>query len=389
MSTIDEFLAQQLKENGLIKEESPENNNPNPPANEPPAPPAEPAAPNPVVETPAEPAAPATTFEMNEEHRLTAINQYFGTDFKSLAEAEAIKTGLSERQQLQQKVEELSKVPQVKFYNDKFAELNAFAEATGIDDIAVFRQLKQYQDSAEKDPIDALVLSEILKNPALAEDKENLRELISSKYNLKVDELADDPVAEQKRVNLEKFKIKMDAANATSIIDTTIGKVTEYKAQLPTNNAEQLAQAAEANKSAWVQETATDTFKANFNEVQVEVPLGKDKDGKDLGTETVKLELSAETKQKIAANVEYFINNGLEFSKENVQKLINAQKIVALQENLPAIAQKIHQSAYEKGKQAAELAAHNPSGLKIETPINTGGNEKQDWEKVLAEFRPR
>lgn len=346
-----------------------------------------PAAETPVetpAETPATPAAPAeqSTPPINE---LEIINRTLGTNYQSLDEVTALKTELAEipnYKEIKTKFE--TAPPKPKFATPQIEELNNFTAATNIADLSVLQSMKRHINTEAKDPIEALVIAEIIKDPTLAEDRDMLRKSIQRQYNLEMDEDA-DPAQEQARVDLEKFNLKREANKANALIDETMGKVKSYTEALPPDTTQETKLKTAADQKLWDETVADNKFKELFKSVEVSVPLGKTSTGVDLGSEVIKYELSAEQQARLDASIKTSISSGLEYSQKNIDTIISAHKNVAILENLDSIIQKAVNSAVAKAELEKEKEIHNPSSAKVEVPIpNTEAmNEKQKLEHYV------
>ena len=325
------------------------------------------------VETKTETLAETPKFELTDEIRINAINEQFGTSYKTLEEVQSAKADFAELptyKEYKAKFEEASKVQPVRFANSKIEELNAFAAATNIDDVSVFHAINRFQNAEKKDPVEAMVLAQIIERPELIDKKDLLREMIEEKYNLAIDEDL-DPVSEARRIEKVKLGMEFDSSSANKLIADTIGKVQAYKSALPPDTEKQTQQNLESNLSAWKPTLSDNKFKDLFKSVEVDVPLGKTSDGIELGTEKVSIELSAEQRKFIEDNVSDMVSSGLEYSQDNIDKVIKVQRNIALLQNLDSIVAKATETAVAKAELEYLKRTHNPSGVKVETPTNT------------------
>lgn len=369
-----------MAESGI---EPPNPPQPNDPTNEPPTPPANdpPANEPPVTPT-------ATQVEITDEIRLKEINSLWGTEFKSIDEFKAKKTELDELPTYKSKVEELSKNPPKKYASAVVEELNNFIAATGIDDIRVSKELKRFEATTEKDPIEAMVLAEIVKDPTLLDKKELLRKTISSQYNVAInpDLEGDELRAEQERVELVKFKMERDAKSAFAAIDEVGNKVKNYK-DPDSANAEQSNQKREQTKALW-SETFDKVGKDIFKSVEISVPVGKDKDGKEQFKAIDTIELTpTQQAEAIARVVEIAAANNFELTNENLQSLVNAQKEVLAFQNYRASVAKYVDARLAEERLNWEKGIYNPSSTKIELPTEgQQGTEERDFFKAVDTF---
>ncbi len=382
MANETDSIMQSMIENGLIvPPPTPTEPIPaEPPVTEPaPTPAATEPIPTPPVEAapsepaPAEPAPIPTSAPINE---LEIINKTLGTNYTSLDDAKNDFTELPT-------LKELKNQPKIKFANDSFAELNNFALATGIEDAGIFKDLKRFTNTEQKDPIEAMVLADMITNPSSVDDKETSRQYFKSKYNTTINEEA-DPIEEANRIKMVEYQMKRDAIAANKTISDTMGKITEYKAQVEPDNTKAIQEAKIANQSAWETVLADNKFTDLLNNIVAEVPLGKQDDEIDLGTETVKYELTAAQKQSAVANIKNLIAQGLPCTTENMNAAIEFEQLKALKENLPSLLISNAKQFLAKQKEIMEAKYHNKSQPpKIETPV-PAGKEKGEITDVSA-----
>jgi hypothetical protein len=340
----------------------------------------------PIVETPIETPTPVidtppitnTPAEITNEQRLTFINETLGTNYKSLEEVNSLKEDLTALPTLK----EQASVPKAKFHNEAIAELNSFMAATGIEEASILKDIKRYTNTEQKDPIEAMVLSQIIANPSLVDRKDTLRDILSEKYNLTIDE-DEDPASEARRIDRVKLMMEMDAQSANQTIQATMGKIAEYKSVEEPDNTQSIQEAKATNLSAWKEVLADNKFHEQFNSIEVEVPLGKYDDETDLGTETVKFELTAEQKKAAINNVKALSEQGVPCTEQNVRAAIEFELLKAKSENMQAVLQKGIKQFLSKQKETLEAKYHNTSARKIETPIST---PKEGEFKDLAEW---
>jgi hypothetical protein len=330
----------------------------------------------PKVETPAEPTPPPS---ITDEIRLQAINETFGTDFKTKEDAEVFKASLSEvptLREIKTKYEELSKKPIIEFASPEIEALNKFTKATGIADATIAKELKRFEATAEKNPIDALLLSEILENPAKIEDKAMLRRMLQSKYDttLRTDEHGDplegdELQREQQRVEEAKYRLKYDAQSATDKINAVSEKVNNAEAGTQTISDQATKQ--ETLKAQW-SNILVDKADQLFTKIPVVVPMGKDEQG-NVKYETIdNIEITPKDAKMYAEEaVAEIVRSGLELNEANLRKAVSDKYDSIKARNLSTITEKIHAHAESNAKLAAEKATTNPSQIKIETPASS------------------
>lgn len=326
--------------------------------------------PTPVEPTNTEPTPVPTPIEPTPTpviNELEIINRTLGTNYTSLEDA---KNEFSEIPTLK----EYKNTPQVKFANEGLAELNAFASATGIEDSSVLKDLKRFSNTEQKDPLEAMVLAQVLKYPEFADKKDLLRETIADKYNLTIDEDL-DIASENRRIEKVKMQMAFDAQDANTTINTTLGKIAEYKNAIAPDNSKAIQEATAANKSAWESVLADNKFQDLFNNIEVEVPLGKYDNETDLGNEVVKFGLTAEQKQSILTDIKTMVSQGIPCDQKTINSVVEFHKNKISSENMPKIVSQGVTQALSKAKAAWEAKIHNPSTTKIETPTPLGADK--------------
>lgn len=347
-----------------------------PPANTEP-----PAATEPPPASTEPPASEPPPIEITPELSLKAINTQLGTNYQSLDEINSLKeeiAAIPTYKEIKTKFE--TEPPKPKFASPRLEELNTFIAATNIDDEGMFKSLKQYTNSDKTDHIQALTLAKLIANPDLIDDADKVRQLVASEYRLEVDEDA-DPDTENRRVEMEKFKLKMAAQEANKSIEQLMGKVTSYKEALPPDNTIVNQQKMESNQLQWKTTVSDNTFKDNLKAWEWQVPLGK-VGSIDLGTENVKFELTEEQFKNAHEFVSsHVLNNGVEHTPEQIKEVIELAKNVTILGNFQEILQKASLAAVEKYEKENLKAIHNPSVSKIETPKN-GKTDMTEQEKL-------
>lgn len=344
---------------------------------------------------PVEPQAPISS-ESNDKgsesiDRLQLINETFGTNFASMDDVESFKGVLSELPVLQdakQKYDEIKGQSVAKFHSKNIEEINNFALQTGIEDPAFVKQVKQFSLGDKKDPVEALAIAEILKDPSLADKKDLLMKSIRREYKTSYNEdLYGDELEEaQERAQMEQFRLDRKAAEATKLISETMDKVQKAGPVLTVNDTIQQKQELKA-QWANIVESNTDQI---FGKVPVQVPKGKDKNGQDIFETIDYIELSpAEAKEQAQLVVNRLVNSGLEINQENLINAVSEQYDMIKAKNLYQIVGKVMQRAESATKLKLEKEISNPSALKVETPAaakqqKTASDQiLEKWEKLF------
>lgn len=370
--------------------------NPTPPANDPPAndpPTGDPPANDPPTGDPPANNPPANDppVGLNDEAKIQAINEAFGFNFTTIDQVEQFKSTLSELptlQEVKQKYEEIKDQSVAKFANKTLEELNTFVSITGVDDPAVLKQLKQYDASETKDPIEALVLAEILKDPSLASKRDILYKSFKREYKTTYDQdLYGEELEEaQEKAEMEQLRLDRKANEAKKQIEETMGKV---KSSGPLMTVNETIKQREALKAQW-ENVVEPNVTQLFGKIPVEVPVGKDKNGKDIMETVDYIELSPEEAKAYAnAAIKNVVSSGLELTQENLISVISEQYDIIKAKNLTTIVSKAMSKAQAAAKLQAEKEATNPSSLRVQTPPapnqdKTASEKIQEkWEKLM------
>jgi hypothetical protein len=330
----------------------------------------------PIVDPIADPAPagnePPAPTPIADEIRLQAINETLGTTFTSLDEVQSVRTSLGELPSLretQTKFEELKGTSIAKFHSKALEEANTFAMQTGIDDISFIKEIKRFDAAETKDPIEALVLAEILKDPSLIEQKDLLKKSIQREYKLSVDPDLEGEELEiaQENASMEKFRLSRKAAEASKEINSIMDKVKNAGPILTVN--ETLKQ-REALKAQWENTVEVNADKI-FTKVPITVPKGKDGNGNDIFETIDTIELSPED-AKIQAKlvVEAVVGSGLELTQENLIKAVSDRYAAIQAKNMATVLSKVRAKAESTARLEWEKKASNPSQIKVETPAN-------------------
>ena len=346
----------------------------------------------PIVENKQEPVNSDTTDEQPVTvDRIQVINETFGTNFSSMDEVESFKGLLTELPVLQdakQKYDEIKNQSVAKFHSKNIEEINSFALQTGIEDPAFVKQVKQFTLAEKKDPVEALAIAEILKDPSLADKKDLLMKSIRREYKTSYNEdLYGEELEEaQERAQMEQFRLDRKATEATKLINETMDKVTKAGPVLTVNDTIQQKQELKA-QWANIVESNTDQI---FGKVPVQVPKGKDSKGQDVFETIDYIELSpAEAKQQAQLVVDRLVNSGLEINQENLINAVTEQYDLIKARNLHQVLGKIMQRTESATKLKLEKEISNPSALKVETPAaakqqKTASDQiLEKWEKLF------
>ena len=371
-------------------------NPPAPPAGDPPpAPPGggagDPPPNNPPVPPAGDPPANNEPPAIGDDTKIQAINQAFGFNFTTIEEVEQFKSTLNDipsLQEVRQKYDEIKDQSIAKFANKELEELNTFVSQTGISDSSVLSQLKKFDASEAKDPVEALVLAEILKDPALASKKEILTKSIRREYKTTVsDDLYGEELEEaQERAEMEQLRLDRKANEAIKQIEETMGKV---KSAGPLMTVNETIKQRDALRAQW-EGVVEPNVSQLFGKIPVQVPVGKDKNGQDIMETVDYIELSPEeAKAQAKAVIKQVVGSGLELTQENLVAVISEQYDLIKAKNLNTIVSKAMHKAQAAAKLQAEKEATNPSSLRVETPGAPDTKKTpsdqifEKWEKMI------
>lgn len=351
----------------------------NPPAPIDPAPadPVDPAKPtdppaNPIDPAPADPVNPTDPppAPTGDAAKIQTINETFGTSFTSLEEVETFKGVLSDLPNLQEakiQFDELKGQSIAKFHSKNLEELNTFADQTGIEDPGFIKQVKQFDAAEKKDPIEALVLAEILKDPSLIDKKDILVKSMKREYQTQVPEdLYGEELAEaQEKAEMEQFRLDRKAAQATKEIEEVMGKV---KTAGPVLTVSESIKQRQELKAQWegVVDKNVDQI---FGKIPVQVPKGKDKNGQEIMETVDFIELTPEeAKAQAKLVVNKVVSSGLALTQENLIEAVSEQYQLVLAKNLSTVLSKLAARTEGSVRLQVEKEVTNPSQLKVETP---------------------
>ena len=319
----------------------------------------------PTEPTSNEPANPQPT-GLTAELKLQAINEVLGTNYANLEDAVEAKNrmmGYDELKEYKEKYDELSSKPLASFHSKTIEELNNFAKVTGIDDPTIIRSVKAFSEKQEKDPIEALVLAEILNDPSLAEKRDLLKKQISRKYKTEVDEdlYGEELEKAREEADLSKFQLERDASKAIKSISETLEKVNTESKDNPYSKTQEQKQTL---KAQW-DDVIVSNYDKIFGKVPIQVPKGKDEKGNTIYETIDTLELSPlEAKQYAEQAVKNLVNSGLELTEANLVDAVFQQHELAKAKHLSKVIEKITAKAEAEIRLNLEKEIHNPSSLK-------------------------
>ena len=326
-----------------------------------------------------------------DDTRLQTINETFGMNFTTLDELESFKGVLSELPSLQEartQFDELKGQSIAKFHSKNLEEMNTFAAQTGIEDASFIKQVKQFDAAETKDPIEALVLAEILKDPSLIDKKDMLTKSLKREYKTQVsDDLYGEELEEaQEKADMEQFRLERKAVQATKEIEDIMGKVKTAGPVLTVNESIQQRQQL---KAQW-EEVVDQNVDKIFGKIPVQVPKGKDKNGQDIMETVDYIELTPEeAKAQAKLVVNKVVSSGLELTQENLVEAVSEQYNLVLAKNLSTVLSKLAARTEGSVRLQVEKEITNPSQLKVETPAaprvdkNASDVIAEKWERFM------
>jgi hypothetical protein len=343
-----------------------------------------------VPTTPTEPITPAPTqpVGLTEDIKLQAINEVLGTNYSKLEDAVEAKNrmmGYDELKEYKEKYDELSSKPLASFHSKTIEELNNFAKVTGIDDPTIIRSVKAFSEKQEKDPIEALVLAEILNDPTLAEKRDLLKKQISRKYKTEVDEdlYGEDLEKAREEADLSKFQLERDASKAIKSISETLEKVNTESKDNPYSKTQEQKQ----NLKAQWDNVIVSNYDKIFGKVPVQVPKGKDESGNTIYETIDTIELSpTEAKQYAEQAVKSLVNSGTEITEANLVDAVYQQHLMIQAKHIEKVKDKMYAKIQAEVRLNLEKEIHNPSSLKGGNTPPPQAPVKEFGDKILEKL---
>jgi hypothetical protein len=343
-----------------------------------------------VTKTTTEPTPPAPTqpIGLTEDIKLQAINEVLGTNYSKLEDAVEAKNrmmGYNELKEYKEKYDELNSKPLASFHSKTIEELNNFAKVTGIDDPTIIRSVKAFSEKQEKDPIEALVLAEILNDPTLAEKRDLLKKQISRKYKIEIDEdlYGEELEKAREESDLSKFQLERDASKAIKSISETLEKVNTESKDNPYSKTQEQKQ----NLKAQWDNVIVSNYDKIFGKVPVQVPKGKDESGNTIYETIDTIELSpTEAKQYAEQAVKSLVNSGTEITEANLVDAVYQQHLMIQAKHLEKVKDKMYAKIQAEVRLNLEKEIHNPSSLKGGNTPPPQAPVKEFGDKILEKL---
>jgi hypothetical protein len=276
------------------------------------------------------------------------LKEIFGDKFKSVDEAKQAVGQLEEMDGLRRTNTELqSKLtskPKTNFVNDEVALFNEFVRETGINNYGVFSKLNG-ADTANMDPLDAIVTRHILKHPKLAGQESKVRKMFERNFNVNPDEVDED-------------QLEINKINLISEGEVAARELQEVKSKLkipePDNTPEPVALSPEQKASlqkSW--DIAGDQVTQVIGKMPVSVKGGKP---------VLSYEFPQDELQKAKEFiVEFAVQNQMELNQENIQTIGQIVKHRIVLNNLEGIVQAVFERARNMTENEVHAIYENPT----------------------------
>jgi len=280
------------------------------------------------------------------EQQDAILKEIFGERFKTVEEAKKANIAglLDELESLRQAKSDLEKKlsekPKHNFANDEIALFNEFVKETGIRDYGVFQKINSV-DPANMDPMDALVIRYILKNPSFAGKEAQVKKYFEKKYNI------DPELVSEDELEINKVGMQAEGENAKMELKSLKEKLKVPQSTVSSEPQKELTPEMKAELvSKWndVGKRVSDVFS------KIPIPI------KGTDSPVVSYALSEDERREIEKFVtDYALENRMELNEANVNlvgRIVYGQIILG---KLPEI---VH-SVFEKARQMTEKEIHN------------------------------
>jgi hypothetical protein len=203
-----------LKSEGLVREDAPQNNEPQQQAAEP-------------IVTDVKEAQPVEAQPEKVEATQSAPSIDYSTllgDWASPEKAATIPEKLTRLEQLEAEYNKLKSSPLPSFANEEVAKFNSFVSKTGISDFGVFNKIKDF-DPNTASAVEVLALQEVMENPELLKyGYDKVVQFVEKKYE---DDLSDDELGSI-AMDMKSSKAKKQLLEMKSSLEESL-----YQASAP------------------------------------------------------------------------------------------------------------------------------------------------------------
>jgi hypothetical protein len=288
----------------------------------------------------------------------TLLSETFGGKYKTVDELKAanIPGQLEELGKLRdanKTLQEQIDKPALGFANEGIGKFNQFVKDTGINDYGAFNKLDK-SDLENMDPMDALVLKQIIDNPSFAGQEVKIKKMLVKKYNVNPKDVEDEKLTEED-MELNKLSLNADAAKAQKELSELKGKIKmPEKIEIPATTNKPTDEELKQSRTAW------DTVVGNMLGAFTEFSLNPN------GTEEplMKFSVTPESKQELTEFVvNYCVRNQLEPKKENIPEISDVIIGKYLRGNFNSILKVYGEKIEGDIKKKVEEEYENPSEL--------------------------
>jgi len=358
-----------------------------PPADPPPAdpPPADPPTGRKTDPPPTDPPSggpPAGDPPPSDPDLLQAatLKEIFGEQFQTMDEIRNanIPSKLQELEALRQEKKDLEvrleTKPKTSFVNDNVALFNEFVKETGIDNYGVFSKLNA-SDTANMDPMDALVIDHVIKHPGLAGQEDVIKRNFERKYNVDPDQVEAD------ELELNKISLISDGdgakANLTALKEKLV--VPEPSEGAPPEGPKELSEEQKQSlQTGWGQ--IADRIGKELGSLNI--PM------KGLDQSLISYELGDELRTTAVQNaVKYCVENRMEFNEANVTDVAGMMYNQLMIQELPNIVHSVFEKARSLTTDQVSKMYENPSPSRNndQPPVPPAGTQS-DADKLGEEI---
>lgn len=285
-------------------------------------------------------------------------------DFVNLDRLKQIPTLLAERAKLTKDYSDLQARHQSlesPWANENVALLNSFVKQTGIDNFALFDKIRAF-DPATADPVDVLVMQELINDPSFIGKEATIRAAINRDYPID----ADNQKAEDNEIN--QFRLSKAAKAAATQITELKGKL---RVEKPEDKSAQIAEARTKLKTDW-----TAALPKVFEKMEA-IPLFSQGDKDEKPKQVFEYKLTPETKQALVQEtLDVLVANDMPVTEESFAKAYNFAQNKMIMTQLPRMLSAYTTFMESEINKQKDKQFHNPSGLK-ENNDQAGGERTE------------
>ena len=310
------------------------------------------------------------------------VNEIFGGKFKTLDEVRAAKITdqLKEIDNLREKTSSLEQ--QVKgrplgYADEDMVLFNEFVKKTGIKNQAVFNKLMKIDIDKLDNPMDMMILKEIVEKPKMIGNEEFLRKKLTDKYGVNEDEIDAD------ELKINKIQLEADAENAAKYLRELKSGIKLPEVAPPP--------AGEKSLTAEQQQKIETGWKATMDKINEEwktipIPLKGNKNA------IINYDIPQSVKQSLTKDAyDYCVENHMELNENNLKTVFGMMQkdllVSQMSEIVSAVADKIRGMTKEEYDKVYE----NPSiGINTDQPTKeTLPDSEADRREIYEAERKR